>query len=97
MESLILYLWGLAIVAVAAWLVAWPFFGTRSPEALAGPADPPGAPWRRRRDEALAGIRDADFDFQLGKLTEADHRDLRRKLEQSALEAIDELDRGDRK
>lgn len=88
-----LYLAGLALIAVVSWAVSRPFFLGASVRA-SGPAEVPGeARWRKRRDEALASIRDADFDFQTGKLSESDYRDLRARLDRRALEALDALER----
>jgi hypothetical protein len=94
MEGLIVYLAGLALVAVASWMVAWPFVAAM-PRAAASPepADAGRSAWERRKDEALAAIRDAEFDHQLGKLSDADYRDLRGRLERTAVDAIHALDR----
>ena len=92
MTSLALYFTGLALVASVAWAVARPFRNSAvGSEMLI--ADPPMAPWQRRKDEALAAIREADFDYQLGKLSEADYAALRHRLERQALEAIDAVER----
>ena len=64
------------------------------------PADDPASPepgaaeerLRKRKDDAIAALRDAEFDFRLGKLSEADYQDLRSRLEGEALRALAELD-----
>jgi len=87
-----IYLAGLVLIAVVAWTVAQPFFAPITREA------PPPSPsaardrWRKRRDEALAAIRDADFDFQTGKLSDTDYRELRARLDRRALEALEALE-----
>jgi hypothetical protein len=93
MTSIVLYFTGLALVASAAWVVARPFRNSAvSSEMLV--ADPSTPPWQRRKDEALAAIREADFDYQLGKLSDADYAAARHRLERQAVEAIDALERG---
>ena len=93
MTSFFLYLAGLLLVGASAWAVARPFRGALDAADPSRPTDSPRSPWQRRKEEALAAIRDADFDFQLGKLSETDYRDLRERLERSALEAMNALDR----
>ena len=89
-----IYLAGLALIAAVSWAVSRPFFVGAVARSSA-PAEPAGdARWRKRRDEALAAIRDADFDYQTGKLSESDYRDLRARLDRHALEALDALDGG---
>ena len=94
MTALFLYFAGLLLVGASAWAVARPFLGALGAADLSRPTDSPRMPWQRRKEEALAAIRDAEFDFQLGKLSETDYRDLRQRLEQSALEAMNVLERG---
>ena len=94
MTALVLYLAGLLLVGASAWAVARPFLGALGAADPSRPTDSPRMPWQRRKEEALAAIRDAEFDFQLGKLSETDYRDLRQRLEQSALEAMNVLERG---
>ncbi len=91
MTALLIYLAGLLLIAAAAWAVASPLF--REPR---GPGEASPLPerdrWRRQKEEAIAAIRDAEFDFHLGKLSEADYRRLRARLEADALEAITRLE-----
>lgn len=89
---MVLYLAGLALIAAVAWTVARPFFAPPQAFAAAPHASAARERWRKRRDEALAAIRDADFDFQTGKLSEADYRELRSRLDRRALEALEALD-----
>lgn len=87
-----IYFAGLLLIAAAAWAAASPLFDP--------PDLPPGEPevpaderWRRQKEEALSALKDAEFDFQLGKLSETDYERLRSRLEAQALEAIDQLER----
>jgi hypothetical protein len=91
--SFFVYVVGLVLIAGVAWAAASPFF---APPAAEPPTEPPAAPrehWRRQKEEALVAIKDAEFDHQLGKLSDDDYRDLRRRLEAQALTAIAELER----
>jgi hypothetical protein len=90
--TLAIFLAGLGLVVGTALAVARPFFGM-APRTLPENENPVEDRWRRKKTEALAAIREAQFDFQLGKLSEEDYRLLRRRLELEALEAIRALDR----
>jgi hypothetical protein len=91
--SLVVYVAGLLLIAAVAWAAASPLF---TPPTV-GNSTPAGSPqaerWRHQKDEALAAIKDAEFDFQLGKLSEHDYRELRARLEAQALEAMAALER----
>ena len=87
-----IYFAGLLLVAAVAWVAAGPLFE---------PPPPPPAEaesrrherLRRQKDEALAAIRDAEFDFQLGKLSDEDYQQMRARLEAQALAAMTELEK----
>jgi len=88
MTPLLIYLAGLLLIAGVAWAVASPWWSI----AAAGGVEPhPGGEerWRRQKEEALGAIKDAEFDFHLGKLSEADYLALRARLETEALEAME--------
>jgi hypothetical protein len=88
------YAAGLAIIAAVAWGIAVPLLRV---SAAAMPATPPGDPERHRlekqRDLAYAAIKEAEFDFQMGKLSSDDYAALRRTYEARAIAAMTELDR----
>jgi len=87
------YVTGLLLIAVVALAVADPFFHEHGDVDGTREGSVPGEEnWRRQKNEAIAGIREAEFDFHLGKLSESDYRDLRRRLEAEALEAIHALE-----
>lgn len=46
-----------------------------------------------RRRELLAGIKDLDLEFEVGKLTREDYDQIRERLSQQAVEIYRELDR----
>jgi hypothetical protein len=89
--SFAIYLAGLALIAAVAWVAASPLFSAALPP-LPDEASPDDERMRHRKNEALAAIREADFDRELGKLSEADHRELRARLEAEALAAIAALE-----
>lgn len=90
--SLAIYLAGLLLIGAVAWAAASPLLAPPSP-LPAEPAPPRDERWPKQKAEALAAIKEAEFDFHLGKLSEADYRQLRSRLEAEALEAMGELER----
>jgi NADH pyrophosphatase NudC (nudix superfamily) len=94
---------GLALVVAAAFFVAWPMLSPAAADAAGEASDPAReseaaasrAALARRRDAALAALKEAEFDHQVGKLSDEDHAALRSELETRALEAIAALDAAD--
>ena len=91
--SLVVYVAGLLLIAAVAWAAASPLFAPPAASDSTAAKSPQRERWRRQKDEALAAIKDAEFDFQLGKLSEHDYRELRARLEAQALEAMAALER----
>jgi len=91
--SLVVYVAGLLLIAAVAWVAASPLFAPPAAKGSTEAQSPHRERWRRQKDEALAAIKDAEFDFQLGKLSEQDYRQLRARLEAQALEAMAALER----
>jgi hypothetical protein len=88
--SLAVYVAGLVLIAAVAWSAAGPLlFAAEAPEPEA--ESRPHERLRRRKEEALAAIRDAEFDHELGKMSDEDYRRLRERLEAEALAAMTEL------
>ena len=88
------YVGGLAIVAGVAWSIAAPLLRVNADAAPAmQPADPERRRLEKQRDLAYAAIKEAEFDFQMGKLSSDDYAALRRTYETRALAALAELDR----
>ncbi len=82
---------GLALIAACLVFVAWPFFGSTSPEVLADPHSPAAdrtAAMEKQKVEAYSAIKEAEFDYRMGKLTDADYTSLREKYASRAIEAI---------
>lgn len=90
--TFLLYVSGLILISVIAVFVAAPLFKpereTYSLEAQEGQA----TRWEKQKTDAYAAIKEAEFDQQMGKLTEQDYRVLREKYEARALEALAQLD-----
>jgi hypothetical protein len=91
--TFLLYLIGLVFVSTVAAFVAFPFFSL--PEEQAPVSEPEGQAvrWEKQKADAYAAIKEAEFDRQMGKLTDEDYRLLREKYEARALEALAQLDR----
>ena len=91
--SFAVYVTGLFLIAAVAWVAARPLLKPRGARPAPDVESPSAERWRRRKDEALAAIRDAEFDLHLGKLSAEDYGELRARLEAQALEAMAELER----
>ena len=94
--TFLLYAVGLLFVCVVAVFVAFPLLTastslmqSSSPEDQADHA----ARWEKQKTDAYAAIKEAEFDKQMGKLTEDDYQLTRRKYETRAVEALTQLDR----
>jgi hypothetical protein len=74
----------LLVLGVAAF-VGWPFFAREAPEAS---AEAQLTPLERQKLEAYAAIKEAEFDYQMGKLTEPDFTALRDRYTGQAIAAI---------
>lgn len=91
---------GLLLVLAAAWWVTWPLLSPAGGDAFGSVDAGPGLLAERSanelaRDNALAAIREAEFDHRLGKLTDADYERLRADQEDRALSAIAAIERGE--
>jgi hypothetical protein len=87
------YVAGLAVIAAVAWLVAGPLLAGRGAEPAAPAADLERYRLEKEKELAYAAIKEAEFDFQMGKLSEDDYRLLREKYEGRALAALAALER----
>ena len=92
--SMLAYVAGLTIVAAVAWAVAAPLLRVGAPAVVAAvPGDPERYRLEKERDLAYAAIKEAEFDFQMGKLSAEDYAQLRRTYEERAVTALTALDR----
>src|SRR5574341_2148201 len=70
--------------------IAYPLFTPRREEDSPSPNAPETL--IAQRDSAYAAIRDLDFDFQLGKLSESDYRTLRERYKARAASVLQQID-----
>jgi hypothetical protein len=88
-----LYLTGLFLIGVIAAFVTAPLLRANSEQELAAEIEDPLERWEKQKTDAYAAIKEAEFDRQMGKLTDEDYQGLRSKYEARALEALAQLDR----
>lgn len=81
---------GLVFIVAAAAFVAAPFLKREASIGMTGPA--PRAHLERQKQDAYAAIKEAEFDYRMGKLSDADFAALRDKYSARALEAIGALE-----
>ncbi len=84
---------GFLLAAGTLLFVGWPLFA--APREEGGSSVPAAASpevWERQKLEAYRAIKEAEFDFQMGKLDEADFRLVRERYAAKALEAIAALE-----
>jgi hypothetical protein len=94
MVTFVLYFSGLLLISVVALVVALPCFRSREGVGLPTAAhEDPRVRWEKQKADAYAAIKEAEFDRQMGKLTDEDYHLLREKYEARALEALAQLDR----
>ncbi len=79
----------LLVALVAAW-VAIPLFRDSGDEQR---EDARTADLEIAKESKYAEIRDAELDFRMGKVSEADHRETDRELRAQAIDILRELDR----
>jgi hypothetical protein len=91
--SAVAYLLGLAVVAGVAWFISSPLLGVVAVARARIATDPERYRLEKEKDLAYAAIKEAEFDFQMGKLSPEDYASLRAKYESRALAAIAALDR----
>ena len=81
---------GLVLVVVCGAFVAAPFF--RRDGAAFGEETVAPSRWERQKLDAYAAIKEAEFDYQTAKLSDADFAALREKYAAQAVEAMTALD-----
>ena len=79
------------VLPLAAWLIAAPLVSGRA-DAVATAEEAELAELEAARDAKYAEIRDAELDYRTGKLSEADWRELDRRLRGEAVQVLHELD-----
>ena len=91
--TFLLYVSGLILIGVIAVFVAAPLFRPEGAPYSPGAQEGQATRWEKQKVDAYAAIKEAEFDQQMGKLTEEDYHVLREKYEARALEALAQLDR----
>ena len=91
--TFLLYLLGLLLISVVALAVSAPLFSLNAEQDLPPEPASEGARWEKQKTDAYSAIKEAEFDRQMGKLTDEDYHLLREKYEARALEALSQLDR----
>ena len=79
------------VLPLAAWLIAAPLLSGRA-DAAATAEEAELAELEAARDAKYAEIRDAELDYRTGKLSEADWRELDRRLRAEAVQVLHKLD-----
>lgn len=91
--TFLLYLTGLLLIGAIAVFVASPLFRPdRDQDASLAEPENEAARWEKQKADAYAAVKEAEFDRQMGKLTDEDYQMLRDKYEARALEALARLD-----
>lgn len=90
--TFLLYLSGLLLISAVAVFVAAPLFNPERESHGTGEQEGQAARWEKQKTDAYAALKEAEFDQQMGKLTEEDYRILREKYEARAIEALAQLD-----
>lgn len=85
------FLLGVLVIVAVAVFVASPLFAGPEIDTAVGPGSREA--WERRKRQALAAIREAEMDHQMGKLSDEDLATLRARFEEQALEAIAALEK----
>jgi hypothetical protein len=91
--TFLLYLTGLLLIGTIAAFVAFPLFSPNRERELPAAPESRVVRWEQQKAEAYAALKEAEFDLQMGKLTDADYQLLKEKYEARALEALAQLDR----
>lgn len=88
-----LYLLGLLLISAVALAVSAPLFVHDTEQEPELEPESEAARWEKQKADAYSAIKEAEFDRQMGKLTDEDYQLLREKYEMRAIEALTQLDR----
>jgi hypothetical protein len=89
--TLAVFLPGLVLIVVASLFVAAPLFRPSLATGADG-TDGERERWERQKRQALAAIKEAELDHQMGKLSDEDLSGMRARFEAQALEAMAALE-----
>jgi hypothetical protein len=88
-----LYLLGLLLISAIALAVSAPLFSRNAEQIRLSDPEDETLQWEKQKADAYSAIREAEFDRQMGKLTDEDYQMLRERYEARAIEALTQLDR----
>jgi hypothetical protein len=90
------FLAGLVVIAAVSFFIAGPLF---RPSPSGAPLSEGGEVerWERQKRQALAAIKEAELDHQMGKLSDEDLAAMRARFEGQALEAMAALEQTGRR
>src|SRR5690349_21735311 len=91
--TFMLYLLGLLLISTVALAVSAPLFSHQTEQEPETEPENEAARWEKQKTDAYSVIKEAEFDRQMGKLTDEDYQTLRKKYEARAIEALTQLDR----
>ncbi len=95
--TFVLYAAGIVLVGLIALLVAWPLLSVPTEFLRPIPTADQAGRWEKQKANAYAALKEAEFDKQMGKLTDEDYQFIRQKYETRAVEALTQLDQLARK
>lgn len=90
--TIAVFLLGLGLIVVVSCFVAAPLFRARPASPVEAGSDERER-WERQKYQALAAIKEAELDHQMGKLSDDDLASMRARFEAQALEAMAALER----
>lgn len=85
----------LLLIATVSFLVGYPLFSKRPRSAKRIKTfDPDGLPHLLvQKEVAYATLKDLDFDFKTGKLSDEDYRELKGQYKREAIEILEKIDK----
>ena len=90
--TFMLYAAGIVLIGLVAIRVAWPLLSAQTEPLQPIPTADQAVRWEKQKANAYAAIKEAEFDKQMGKLTDEDYQFIRQKYETRAVEALTQLD-----
>jgi hypothetical protein len=90
--TFLLYLTGLLFIGTIAAFIAFPLLSPSEEPEFPSEPESQATRWEKQKTDAYAALKEAEFDLQMGKLTDVDYQSLREKYEARALEALAQLD-----
>ena len=90
--TIAVFMLGLALIVAVSCFVAVPLFRPRTSAPFEAESEERER-WERQKWQALAAIKEAELDHQMGKLTDEDLASIRARFEAQALEAMAARDR----